>query len=246
MKREFAVIVALGLLAATAVASAEVWRPPMAIAHGSSDGSINTSAEYSNGTIGTPIEGLALWYAWINASGSQIIFLAYQSYLYNPPVITFLGQHYYTENGTEVFVGNTLEAMEIYNDTNGNGLPDANYTSGKSEILYHFFVNSSASFAIQPINKTLVNGLPHYQWGIRYQTIDGFLNSGNQSTDAMVMIDFMDFSYDFYIQDNVTYLKTNFGIGKILGITPFNNANVSLDGLSLALLYGTVVITSEP
>jgi len=248
MKREkILTMMASVLLAMTLATSGLIWQPLIIIANSSSEGSINTNAEYSNGTLGTSHTGLNLWYAWINTSGSQVIFLAFQSYIYNPPVITFLGQHYYAENGTEVFVGNTLEAIEIYNDTNGNGLPDANYTSGESEILYHFFVNSSASFDVKPINKTFIDGLLHYQWGIRYRTIDGFLNSADgQSTEAMVIVDYMDFSYDFLVQNNVTYLKTNFGLGKILQITPFGYGNVSLNGLSIALFYGTIVITSKP
>jgi hypothetical protein len=137
--------------------------------------------------------------------------------------------------------------MEIYNDTNGNGVPDVNYTSGKSEILYDFFVNSSASVDIQPINKTVIDGVPHYQWGIRYWSVDGFLViPENLSTIARVMIDYMDFSYNFYVQNNVTYTKTNFGLGRILQITPLDSGNVSLNGLSLALFYGTIVITSKP
>jgi len=247
MNKKILVIMALALLAVSIVTSGLIQLAPLAVAYGSLEGNINTNIEYSNGTLGTDLAGLTLWYAWINTSGSQIIFLAYQSYVLNPPVITFLGQHYFADNGTEVFVGNTLEAMELYNDTNGNGLPDANYTSGQSEILYHFFVNSSASFDVKPINKTVIEGLPHYQWGIRYGTIDGFLNSADdQFTAAMVMVDYMDFSYDFYVQNNVTYLKTNFGLGKILQIVPFGYGNVSLNGLSIALFYGTIVITSKP
>jgi hypothetical protein len=237
----------LALLAMSIFTCGSIQEAPLKVAYGSAGGNIDTNAEYSNGTLGTDISGLTLWYTWVNTSGSQIIFLAYQSAVLNPPVITFLGQHYYANDGTEVFVGNTLEAMELYNDTNGNGLPDANYTSGQSEIMYHFLVNSSESFDIRPINKTFIQGLPHYEWGIRYNTIDGFLNSANdQSTDAMVMVDYMDFSYDFYVQNNVTYLKTNFGLGKITHIVPTGYGNVSLDGLSIALFYGTIVITSEP
>lgn len=247
MNKKILVIMALALLAVSIVTSGLIQLAPLAVAYGSLEGNINTNIEYSNGTLGTDLAGLTLWYAWINTSGSQIIFLAYQSYVLNPPVITFSGQHYFADNSTEVFVGNTLEAMELYNDTNGNGLPDANYTSGQSEILYNFFVNSSANFDVKPINKTVIEGLPHYQWGIRYGTIDGFLNSADdQFTAAMVMVDYMDFSYDFYVQNNVTYLKTNFGLGKILQIVPFGYDNVSLNGLSIALFYGTIVITSKP
>jgi hypothetical protein len=238
---------ALTLLIMTTVSQVFLSQTSVSTVHGSSEGSIDTNAEYSNGTLGTPYPGISLWYSWINTSGSQVIFLAYQSYGYSPPVITFLGQHYYSENGTEVFVGNTLGAMEIYNDTNGNGLPDVNYTSGQSEILYDFFVNSSAGSEIKPINRTVIGGLPHYQWGIHYQTVDGFLESTEGPfAEASVMVDYMDFSYDFYVQNNVTYLKTNFGLGRILQVTPIGGHNVSLSGLSLALLYGTAVITSKP
>jgi hypothetical protein len=247
MNQKTLATMALMLLATIMVTSAFFMQTSLSIVQGSPEGNINTNTEYSNGTLRTALAGLALWYAWVNTSGSQVIFLAYQSYTLNPPVITFLGQHYYFGNGTEVFVGNTLEAMEIYNDTNGNGLPDANYTSGHSEILYNFLVNSSASVDIKPINKTVIGGLPHYQWGIRYWNIDGFLvTPDDQSPIARVMIDYMDFSYDFYVQNNVTYTKTNFGLGRILQIDPFGSGNVSLNGLSIALFYGTIVITSKP
>jgi hypothetical protein len=171
--------------------------------------------------------------------------------------MSFLGQEYYAENGTQVFVGNTLGAMEVYNDTTGSGLPYANYTSGQSEILYDFSVNSSASTEIQPINRTTIQGVPHYRWGIIYRTIDGFfiypngtlVNVDGTLTNirARVMIDYMNFSYDYYVQDNVSYLKTSFGLGRITQIDPYaGTSNLSLNGLSLALFYGTVVIASKP
>jgi hypothetical protein len=247
MNKKTLATLTLTLLTMTVVTPVFIPQTSLSTAHGSSEGDINTNAEYSNGTLGTSWPGISLWYSWINTSGSQVIFLAYQSYVYNPPVISFLGEHYYSANGTEMFVGNTLGAMEIYNDTNGNGLPDANYTSGQSEILYDFFVNSSASCEVKPINKTVIGDLPHYQWGIRYRTIDGFLISPeNQSTEASLIVDYMDFSYDFYVQNNVTYLKTNFGLGKISQITPIGYRNVSLNGLSIALFYGTLIMTSKP
>jgi len=250
MRKTILVIATIGLLLTALIASAQVWQVPPVIA-GKSTGKadIDTSLEYSNGSISSQHPDLPLWYDWVNASGTQIIFLAYHSYVVNPPIITFLGQHYYTENNTEVFVGNTLTSMEIYNDANGNGLPDADYALGKSEILYYFDVNSSVSFEVMPIEKTLKDGLPHYTWGICYRTIDGFLTLDGNIPVARVIVDFMDFSYDFYVQNNASSLKTNFGIGKILETTPFYtvpNASVSLDGLSLALFYGTSVIAAKP
>lgn len=250
MKKNILLLVIMGLLVTTLVASGWILQyAPLAIVRGSQEvEDIDTNLEYSNGSISSPHPELSLWYTWINTSDTQIIYLAYQSQILNPPVITFLGQHYHTENGTEIFVGNTLTAMEVYNDTNGNGVPDADFVTGSSEIMYYFMVNSSVSFVITPIKKSMVDDLPHYTWGVRYQTIDGFLLFEDQSPAASVMLDYMEFSYDFYIQNNVSYLKTNFDIGELLEIIPrsFQDVNVTLDGLSLALFYGTTVITSKP
>lgn len=238
----------MGLLIITLTASGQISKPFLTVVRSAfeSEGtSIDVSGEYSNGSIGSPLQGLSLWYAWVNTSGTQIIYLAYQSYILNPPVVTFLGQHFYVENDTEIFVGNTLSAMEVYNDTNENGVPDADFIMESSEIVYYFVVNSSESFVITPIEKSMINDLPHYIWGIRYETIDGFLLFENESPAARVMISYMEFSYDFYIQNNVSYLKTNFSVGEPLEITSFVGTNVTLDGLSLALFYGTTIITSK-
>lgn len=85
---------------------------------------IDVNSEYSSGTISSTNENISLWYTWINCNGTQVICLAYQSTAVRPPVTTFIGQHYMTENNDEAFVGNTLTGMEIYNDTNRNGIPD--------------------------------------------------------------------------------------------------------------------------
>lgn len=247
MGRKILAILTIWLLVATLTISLNILNAP-SMASASPEGEeIDTETEYSNGTIGSPHSGLALWYAWINTNDTQIIYLAYQSYKYNPPVITFLGQHYYTENNTEVFVGNTLASMEVYNDANGNGVPDVDFAVGKSEIMYYFLVNSSVSFVTTPIEKSLVDGVPHYKWGMRYDIIDGALTFEDGSLAALVTLDYLALSYDFRIQNNVSYLKTNFEIGKILDITaPSPYANVTLEGLSLSLLYGTTVITMKP
>ena len=245
MSKKTLAMMALLLLLTTMVTSVFIVRMPLSIAQGSSEGSINTNAEYSNGTLSTIWPGVYIWYDWVNASGSQVVFLAFQSPVTTVPVMAFVGQHYYDQNGTEVFVGSTLGDMEVYNDTNGNGLPDANYTSGQSEILYDFIVNSSQITEIQPIDRTTIQGLPHYRWGITYRTIDGSFIYPNGTVDvdgtntnvrASAMIDYMNFSYDYYIQGNVSYLKTSFGLGKITQIEPYpGSSNLSLNGLSLAL-----------
>jgi hypothetical protein len=146
MERKTYASIVIGLLLIGLMTCWQTWRSPLGAAHGSPDVvNIDTNLEYSNGTLTSRNPDLPFWYDWINVSGTEIIFLAYQSHVVNPPIITFLGQHYHAENETEVFIGNTLTSMEVYNDTNGNGLPDADYSKSSSEILYFFDVNSSSS-----------------------------------------------------------------------------------------------------
>jgi hypothetical protein len=244
MKKLF-MLIAIGVLLVALVRVGFVsWSNRAMADDPSSDETMNTASEFCNGTIGSPSDPLVVWYVWINTSGVQVIYLACLSYMYPPPVITFFGEHYWTENGTEIFVGNTLTAMEVYNDTNGNGLPDVNTGNGTSELLYNYCVNSSQSFMMTPLEKTEVDGVSHYTWGLRYDTVDGFLLTENQITGARVMLDYFGSSFDFYMQDNTSYLKTSFEMGKILNLTSTSGGEVALDGLSLSLLYGTTVDAS--
>jgi hypothetical protein len=246
MKKKILTIITLGSLLVALASAGFVLHSPHVMAIDFSAGeTVDTGAEYSNATIGSPIDGLAIWYVWINTSYTQVIYLAFVSHRYPPPVIVFFGQHYMAGNDTEVFVGNTLTAMEVYNDTNRNGVPDVNLSNGTSELLYNFAVNSSQSFVITTVQKTLIGNESHYTWGLRYNTIDGFLLTENQNAGAKVILDYLASSYDFYVQNNVSHLKTNFEIGKILNVTSTSDLNVTLDGLSLSLLYGTSITASK-
>jgi hypothetical protein len=244
MKKKILTVTTLGLLLASLANAGFVWGAAMGV--NSSDGeAVDTGDEYSNATIGSPMEGLAIWYVWINTSSTQMVYLACVSSKIPPPVLTFFGQHYTTGNGTEVFIGNTLTAMEVYDDANRNGVPDGDLNDGTSELLYNFAVNSSQSFVMTPVQKTLIGGDAHYTWGLRYNTIDGFLLTENQTAGANVLLDYLASSYDFYVQNNASILKTSFEIGKILNVTSYSDLNFTLEGLSLSLLYGTSVIASN-
>ncbi|NIO37533.1 hypothetical protein GTO27_07495 [Candidatus Bathyarchaeota archaeon] len=207
----------------------------------------DTNSEYSNGTI--PGDPLDIWYAWVNVSKTQVIYYTLVSDTVNPPVKSFLGQHFQIEDGTDVFVGNTLALIEVYNDTNQDGIPQANFTSGESEIAYYLEVNSSVSYVISPIEKTVEGETPHYRWSFRYETIDGFLQYANKSggTGAKVMIDHLGFDYDFYFVENVSYIKTGYDIGNITSSEPFGEEpSISLDNLSLSILFSTVIASAKP
>ena len=217
-------------------------------ANGYSGHSIDTNAEYTNGSIPTLYGGI--WYAWINVSETQIIQYSLFSNEYNSPIMTFLGQRFQIGYGIEVFVGNTLILIEVYNDTSGDGIPQANFVSGESEIAYYLLVNSSINYEVTPIQKILENGISHYKWGFKYQEIDRFLLYPEEQPGvgaARVMIDHLGFNYDFYVVENTSYIKTSFDIGRITDVQPmWGEPPVSLIDLSLSLLFSTVTISANP
>jgi len=239
----------LGLLAASMLTSI-IWSPAHATLNMGAVASqtlLDTNSEYANGSIPTPIGGI--WYAWANVSKTQVLYYALYSDEVNSPIINFLGQRFQIENDTDVFIGNTLTLIEVYNDTNKDGIPQANFTSGESEIRYYLLVNSSVSYEVTPIQKILEDEIPHYTWGFKYHTIDGFLLYPEQQPGqgaAWVTIDYLGFNYDFYVVENVSYIKKSFDIGEITEIQPLGGTSVSLGGLSLSLLFSTVTISAKP
>lgn len=239
----------VGLLASALLSATQFSVQPILSAEATaSQMQIDTNAEYTNGTIHG--ETVDIWYAWVNVSETQVIYYALFSNEVNSPIINFLGQHFQVENDTEVFVGNTLTLIEVYNDTNGDGIPQANFTSGETEIAYYLLVNSSIGYETTPIQRTLNGEISHYTWGFRYKTIDGFLLYPEQQPGegaARVIIDHLGFKYDFYVVQNVSYIKKSFDIGNITEIQPLpDKPPVSLNGLSLSLLFSTVTISAKP
>src|SRR5437899_3062288 len=86
--------------------------------------SVNFSTEYSSGDVQVLPYSQA-WYTWININGTHTIFLALHSTEYPSPVSAFVGESYNTSSGSRVFVANAIMAIEVYNDTDGNGILDA-------------------------------------------------------------------------------------------------------------------------
>jgi len=191
-------------------------------------------SEYSSGSLQLS-QDMNVWYASINHS-THVVFFTYYSKVYNSPIVTFLGQHYTTANNTEVFIGNTMLLMEAYNDTNDDGVPEADL----GEIKYFFLVNSSETFDATPVQKTIIENVSHYVWGIEYGWVDGFFPF------ARVNITRLSLTYDYYVKGNISYIKTGFKIGKIADFEPFFVQNVSLNELGLSLLYGTAIFTTNP
>lgn len=208
-------------------------------------------AEYANGTIAIADSPSLIWYDWVNVSGTQVInYVLYTNsdYPYPTPIANLVGQHFQLSDGTELFVVNALDKMEVYRDQNGDGIPQANFTSGDSEILYNMYINMSDSYSIIPIQKTMEGNIPHYQWGFTYVNASAYLQNATVSYGvvAKIILDHITVSYDFSLSGNVSNLKTSFDIGKVVSVSVLGSSQFSLDGLSLALLYPTSTYTSKP
>ena len=169
-------------------------------------------------------------------------------YPYPTPVVSLVGQFFQLADGTRVSVISALDKMEIYGDKNGDGIPQANFTAGDSEILYYMLINMSDSYSIIPIEKTAEGDVAHYMWGFTYVNVHAFLMNatGNHNLSAGLVFEHMTLRYDFSLENNVTYLKTNFDIGEVTELDVFDSSHLSLDGLSLALLYPTATHTLKP
>lgn len=215
--------------------------------------SVDFSKEYSSGDVQVLPTSLA-WYTWINVNGTHTIFLALDSNQYPSPVSAFVGESYNTSTNSRVFVANAIMAIEVYNDTDGNGFLDANYATGQTELRYTIVMNASQTFQPTTVTKTSLNGVPHYRWGVTYGTIQAILIKnatgvvgtpyGGGAAASNANIDHFTFSYDYSIVGNATFLKTSYDIGNVTLVPP-TLQNVTLKGLSLSLLHFTLAVSSN-
>lgn len=221
--------------------------------------SIPLSQEYASGDIQTPYYGgpgssLLLWYSWVNVNNTHTIFLASHSIQYESPVFAYVGQAYNTSSGQRVFVGNAMIAMEVYNSTGSSNYLDANYTLGKTNLAYTMIMNASQTFTPYSVSKTIINGVPHYKWGVTYGTVQavlvkatppGYGYSSGGSYAAQAYFDHVSMFYDYSVVKNTTFLKTSYQLGNVT-LGSQISSNITLQGLSLSLLHATLTVASKP
>jgi hypothetical protein len=217
--------------------------------------------------------GIEQWYVWLNTSSTHVLFLAMYSGASAPPINYFIGQHYFTSNGTEVFVGNRLLGFEVYEDLNGNSILDADYTNwfdkNLDESRYFFLLNASVTADLTPPSKSVVNNATHYLWGITYGQVQGVFAEignttgayiGNPETDGMLpsyftqyvssTLDSLSLSYEYWVENETAYLKTGVNLGTFskVGIPgPYPQPTVlNFDNDSFSTLYTTSVLSMKP
>jgi hypothetical protein len=209
---------------------------------------IDTSQEYASGTL---VDG-PLWFTWINISGVQLIYIAaiYPEFDLYFPSFHLIGQHYFGEDNVELFIGNMLLVLEIFDDENQNGLLDANFLSGDFETVYYLDLNISDAFIPTPVQKTMIKDIPHYTWGLRYENVWGFLkfpagpHPSFGDTAGIIWLEYLETSYDYFLEGNTTFLKTNLEAGPITQIDGFWE-NITFSNLGLTALYSTILLASS-
>ncbi len=211
-----------------------------------------TSTAFSNGTISPPNSPLKIWYTWIDVSGTQLVNYAMYTapdYPFPVPIASLIGQHVHLADGSDVFVISALDGMEVYRNSNGDGIPD----SSGNQILYFMYSNMSDAYKIIPITGVLVDGVTHYQWGFTYQGVYAYLQSMSTHLGVSVRfkLDHLTLTYDFSVNANTTNLKTGFDIGRVSNVQTYNqstgtyvDSGFSFDGLSLSLLYASETYAS--
>jgi hypothetical protein len=209
------------------------------------------SVEYANGSIVPENSPLLIWYDWVNVSGTQVINYAIYTtpdYNFSVPIANIVGQHFRMADGTQVFIASALSELEVYQDVNGDGIPQADFNFGESEILYYMYTNMSDSYSMTPIQKVMQDAIPHYQWSFTYENAHAYLQNATAriGVAASLVLSHITLSYDFSVNGNVSNLKTNFDIGKVTSLNILESSQFSLDGLSLTLLYATATYTSKP
>ncbi len=198
---------------------------------------INTSQQFSDSIFTTQAQWgqTTLYGAWINVSGVQVLYLAYLSWHI---VDWFVGFHYRGVDGSNVFVGNTFTAFELFNDTDHDGIVKAPANRSQPTEVVGWLGNFSiAKYTPQRIREVTVNGLPHYQWGISYT---GYAIEWGQSIPT-VFVNFnnLTFNYDYYVNGSTANLKESFQFLPKNTYAPFN-------GLGLAAGYSaTTLIVSQ-
>jgi hypothetical protein len=206
--------------------------------------------EYADGSIAPENSPLLIRYNWVDVYGTQVVYYAIYTtpdYNYPVPIANLVGQHFRLADGTQMFIASALSELEVYRDLNGDGIPQANFTSGDSEILYFMYTNMSDSFSMTPVQKVMQELVPHYQWSFTYENVHGYLQNAVARIGVVASLIFshITLSYDFSVNGNVSNLKTNFDIGKVTNLNILGSSQFTMDGLSLALLYATATYTSK-
>jgi hypothetical protein len=209
---------------------------------------IMVDGEYRSGFV----PDSPLWYTWIDTGLTRLVFFVAANPESNQcyPLVSFVGQHFYARDGTELVVGHAVLVYELFNDTNRNGILDADFRNGSGETAYYLALNMSTGFVSTPVHKVHSSETTRYRWGVRYTQVMGFLLYTNGSaaiggdSAALIELEFLETGYEYYLLGNESYLKTSLSLGAVSNFTAIGPA-ARLEGYGLSALHSTLLLSSS-
>ncbi len=175
------------------------------------------------------------------------------------------GMHYFTPQGNEVFVGALLAFLMVYNDSNGNGIPNPAYPDNE-EVLYviPFGIGESLeggeSYApiVTPIPAQEI-GEGHFKFGMRYQNLYAYVSPnpilwGALKTGWIAKFSELQIRYDITIDEDTGQVRTEtyYTIGQVIGLwafilgVPFQADRSDIpDWLGIGAVHFVTIFTSK-
>ncbi|MHA2363920.1 MAG: hypothetical protein ACXAC7_08170 [Candidatus Hodarchaeales archaeon] len=185
---------------------------------------------------------LNLTYTWIKTPQTSFISISIYDEIYKvAPFRPFFGQSYVI-NETEVFVGTVINGFELFDDSNNNNVLDQ-----FEELKYYVMLNASQQVINSELSvEDIDTNHRKYSWKTSYLEIDGFLFPHDELQKAI--IDSVNLSYAFEVTNETSELKLTVEMGEwdaykfdFVGDDEVRIENLTLDDLSLSILYGTTV-----
>ncbi len=144
------------------------------------------------------------------------------------------GMHYFTPEGIEVFIGALLAFFMVYNDTNGNNIP--NPDAPHNEDIWYVIpfgigetLNASDSYApvVTPIPAQRL-GKGHYKFGMKYENLYAYVSKHPLwgwilKTGWIAKFSELTITYDITINDETGEVKTEtyYTIGQVTELWAF-------------------------
>lgn len=120
------------------------------------------------------------WYVWVYLEpfvyvDYSVILSFNDSFMSTLPLLSYISEYAYIGNDTYAYLGDSFLVFEIYNDTNGNGIPDAYNDTATGNMVYEVTyiltpINTS-DYEIYNIEKELDGDKVIFTWGIRYDKV---------------------------------------------------------------------------
>lgn len=192
--------------------------------------------------------------SYINDFGVEVFYVALKSITTDEGIRTIpyqiYGLHYYTPEGQEIFITATFAFLYVYNDTNGNNIPD---NEEDKFIVQPFGAGNDTwvpEITVMPVEKL---GEGHYRFGIKYENMYGGIFIGALPWFVAKFSEFT-INYDVTIDNDTGEITTEtyYTLGQVLETYqwfviywPKDPSEVIKDDMAIAAVHHVTVFASK-